>query len=271
MYSFTPTEEQKMLIDAINRYAAQDLRAKAHDADEDGFVPDSLVEKGWELGFLQASIPEEYGGFGERSSVTGVLAAEELAWGDLAGTLAIMTPGLFVLPILLEGSEDQKQKYIPPVIEAEWRPYTAALIEPSFDFDPNELRTTVVLEDGSFVISGEKTFIPYAPDAQGMIVYANLNGKTQGFIVLKGVPGLQVGERQYLMGINALPVFRASFDAVRLPKENLLGGPGGHEFAPILDSMRLALAGMAVGLSRAAFEFSRDYAKERDVFGVKVA
>ena len=76
MYSFEPTEEQRMLIDAINRYADSDLRAKAHDADEESQLPADLIEKGWELGYLQASLPEQYGGFGEHSAVTGVLAAE---------------------------------------------------------------------------------------------------------------------------------------------------------------------------------------------------
>jgi len=97
MYSFEPSDEQKMLIDAIKRFAENDLRAKAHDADEEGGFPPEVIEKGWELGVLQASIPEEWGGFGEHSAVTGVLAAEEMAWGDMAGTLAVMAPGLFAL------------------------------------------------------------------------------------------------------------------------------------------------------------------------------
>ncbi len=103
MYSFEPTEEQQMLIDAIKRYATNDLRPKTRDAEEENQLPENLIEKGWELGFLQASIPEQYGGFGERSAVTGVLAAEEMAYGDLAGALAVMTPGLFAMPILLAG------------------------------------------------------------------------------------------------------------------------------------------------------------------------
>ena len=78
MYSFEPTEEQRMLIEAIERYATNDLRVAAHDADETGEFPADLIEKGWGMGVLQASIPEAYGGFGERSAVTGVLAAE--AW-----------------------------------------------------------------------------------------------------------------------------------------------------------------------------------------------
>jgi alkylation response protein AidB-like acyl-CoA dehydrogenase len=271
MYSFTPTEEQKMLVDAISRYASQDLRPKAHDAEEELMLPPNLLEKGWELGYLQASIPEQYGGFGERSAVTGVLAAEELAWGDLAGALAIMLPGLYATPILLAGTEEQKQQFLAPVIEAEWQPYTAALIEPTFDFDPNDLRTVAVESDDGYVIHGSKTFVPYADQAQGMVVYAKLNGVTQGFVVPKGAAGVEIADRQKLMGLNALPVYRVNFNDLHLPVDHRLGGGQGHEFAPILDSMNVALAALSVGLSRAAYEFSRDYAKERDVFGVKVA
>jgi alkylation response protein AidB-like acyl-CoA dehydrogenase len=80
-----------------------------------------------------------------------------------------------------------------------------------------------------------------------------------------------VVERQKLMGIYALPVHKVVFKDVRLPKTSRLGGPEGHDFATILDASRVALAAMAVGMSRAALEYSRDYAKEREVFGVKVA
>lgn len=271
MYSFEPSDEQKMLVDTIKRYASTDLRAKAHDADEEAMLPASLVEKGWELGFLQASIPETYGGFGERSAVTGVLAAEEMAWGDLAGALAVMTPGLFALPILLGGSEEQKQTFIPPVIEAEWLAYTAALLEPRFDFDANDLSTVANPEGDSYLLSGEKVYVPYAADAEAMVVYARLNGVTQGFIVPKDTPGLEIDERQKLLGIYALPVYRVLLKEARIPKANRLGGDEGHDFAPILDAARVAMAALAVGLSRAAFEYSRDYAKDRDVFGVKVA
>lgn len=271
MYSFTPTEEQKMLVDAISRYANQDLRAKAHDAEEEGMLPQNLVEKGWELGYLQASIPEQYGGFGDRSAVTGVLAAEELAWGDLAGALAIMAPGLYATPILIAGTEEQKQRFIPPVIEADWQAYTAALIEPTFDFDPNDLRTVAVESDGGYVINGAKTFVPFADQAQGMIVYAKLDGVTQAFIVPNQTPGVEVASRQKLMGINALPVYRVNFTDVKLPVDHRLGGKQGHDFAPILGAMQVAMAALAIGVSRAAFEYSRDYAKEREVFGVKVA
>jgi acyl-CoA dehydrogenase len=270
MYSFDPTEEQQMLIDAIQRYAVNDLRSKMRDAEEENHLPEKLIDKGWELGFLQASIPEQYGGFGERSAVTGVLAAEEMAYGDLAGALAVMIPGLFAMPVVLAGSEEQKQAFLPGIVEGAWTPYTAALIEPSFDFDPNELRTSAVQDGEGYLINGEKTFVPYAYESPAMIVYARLGDSTQGFIVRKGAAGLEIGERQQTLGIHALPLYPISLKSVRVGKADRLGGAEGHAFEPILASLRLALAAMATGMSRAALNFAVDYAKEREVFGVKV-
>jgi acyl-CoA dehydrogenase len=271
MYSFEPSEEQKMLVDAINRFAISDLRKQAHQAEEERQLPQPLVEKGWELGYLQASIPEVYGGFGERSVVTGVLAAEELAYGDLAGAMAILAPALFATPVLLVGQDSQKDALIPPIIEAEWKPYTSALIEPQFDFDPNELNTCAVKNGKGYLLKGEKIYVPFASEAQATLVYAQYDGKTQGFVVPKGAEGVEIVERQKLMGINALPVYKVKFNDTPVSLENRLGGEAGFEFVPILDASRLGLAAMAIGLSRAAFEYARDYAKERDVFGVKVA
>jgi len=271
MYSFDPTEEQQMLVDAIQRYATNDLRTRMRDAEEEAELSAKMINKGWELGLLQAAIPEQYGGFGDRSAVTGVLAAEELAYGDLAGSLAVMTPGLFALPISLVGNEEQKQKYLAEIVEGAWTPYTAALIEPTFDFDANDLRTTAVEDDDAYVLNGEKTYVPYAAQAEAMIVYAQSGGQTQGFIVPKGTAGMEAGERPKPLGIHALPLYRVSLKDVRVAKADRLGGPEGHDFAPLLASMRLAMAAMAVGMSRAALEYAIDYTKEREVFGVKVA
>lgn len=272
MYSFDPTEEQQMLIDAVRKYAANDLRPAARDAEEGGELPRKLISKGWELGLLQASIPEAYGGFGERSAVTGVLAVEEMAFGDLAGTLAVMTPSLFATPILLAGTEEQKQEYLPKVIEGDWAPYTAALIEYAFDFDPLALRTTATLAGDEYVLNGEKAFVPFAKEAEAMLVYANLDGRTQGFIVPKDAAGLTIGdEREKLMSLNALPMYRVKLDNVKVPAANRLGGASGMDFEPVLASMRLAAASAAVGVAKASFEYSKNYAKEREAFGVKIA
>jgi alkylation response protein AidB-like acyl-CoA dehydrogenase len=176
------------------------------------------------------------------------------------------------MPIFQAGSEEQRQSYLPKVIEGEWSPYTAALIEYAFDFDPNALKTTAALNGEEYVLNGEKAFVPFAKEAEFILVYANLDGQTQGFIVPEDSAGLMIGEeREKLMSLNALPLHRVHLKDVRVPVSNRLGGPSGHDFEPILASMRLATAAMAVGVAKAAFEYSLDYAKEREVFGVKVA
>lgn len=272
MYSFDPTEEQQMLIDAVQKFAVNDLRPAAHEAEENKELPKKLINKGWELGLLQASIPESYGGFGERSAVTGVLALEEMAFGDLAGTLAVLTPSLFAKPILLVGSEQQKQEYLSRVVAGEWKPFTAALIEYAFDFDPNDLKTTAILQGGEYVLNGEKVFVPFAKGADTILIYANLDGQTQGFIVPKAAAGLSISdEREKLMSLNALPLYRVKLDNVKTSASNRLGGASGHNFESILASMRVANAAAAVGVANAAFEYAKNYAREREAFGMKIA
>jgi len=272
MYSFDPTDEQQMLMEAVKKYAANDLRPAAHEAEENKELPQKLISKGWELGLLQASIPESYGGFGERNAITSVLAFEEMAFGDLAGMLAVMTPSLFATPLLLAGSEEQKQAYLSKIIEGNWIPYTAALIEYAFDFDPSALKTRASQFGDHFILNGEKAFVPFAKDAEAILVYADLDGKTQGFIIPKSTDGLTISdEREKLMSLNALPLYRVNLDSVKLPALNRLGGASGHDFELLLASMRLATAATAVGVANAAFEYSKNYAKEREAFGVKIA
>jgi alkylation response protein AidB-like acyl-CoA dehydrogenase len=105
-----------------------------------------------------------------------------------------------------------------------------------------------------------------------ILVYANLDGQTQGFIVPKDAAGLTISdEREKLMSLNALPMYRIKLDNVKVSVGNQLGGASGMDFGPILASMRVATASAAVGVANAAFEYAKNYAKERDVFGVKVA
>jgi alkylation response protein AidB-like acyl-CoA dehydrogenase len=158
------------------------------------------------------------------------------------------------------------------VIEGSWTPFTAALIEYAFDFDPNDLKTTAALKDEEYVLNGEKAFVPFARDAETILVYASLDGETQGFIVPKSLEGLTVSEeREKLMSLNALPMYRVKLDSVKVPAANRLGGASGHDFAPVLASMRVATAATALGVANAAFEYSMHYAKEREAFGVMIA
>jgi alkylation response protein AidB-like acyl-CoA dehydrogenase len=271
MYSFNPSEEQSMLMDAAKRFAETDLREIAHDADEERELPAEVIEKGWELGVLQASIPEEYGGFGERSALTGVLAAEELSWGELAGALAIMTPTMYVMPILLGGTEDQKKTLIPPVIDAEWKPYVAALVEPQYHFHALDLETTAIKDGAGYVLQGEKVMVPFAERAESFLIFAKFENRTQAFVVSPGTEGLVVGDRESLLGIQALPTYKLSLEDVRIPLDARVGGEEGFEIQPLIDAANVATAAFAVGLSNAAYQYARDYAKEREAFGGPIA
>ena len=153
----------------------------------------------------------------------------------------------------------------------EWKAYTAALIEPAFDFDPQALKTTATKKGKDILLNGEKIYVPFAADAEAMIVYANLDGKTQGFIVPGDAEGLTVGERQKTLGIHASPLYSLKLEEVKIPEENQLNGPDGHSMEGILASWHISLAALAIGVAQAALDYAVEYAKDRDVFGVKVA
>ncbi len=271
MYAFEPNEEQRMLVDVVHRFAVQHLRPAGRVAEESLSFPQDIIQKGWELGILQTAISQEYGGSAERLLLTACLAIEEMAYGDLAGTLACMTPASFAIPILLYGSPAQKRTYLARFTHRDWQPYTSALIEPAFDFDPNDLSTTARLDGGHYLIDGKKINVAYADIAPTIIVYAKCEDRTQGFIVPRSTPGVHIGERERLLGLHALPTYPLTFENVGVPAENRLGGPDGHPFAPLLTSTRIAVAAAALGVARAAYDYARDYAKDRTVFGTKVA
>ncbi|MBE9502030.1 MAG: acyl-CoA dehydrogenase family protein [Dehalococcoidia bacterium] len=272
MISFSPSEEQQMIINTLSEFAVNEMRELYRECDENGGIPAEIIDKAWEFGLIASSIPEKYGGFGsEHSAVTGALVAEELAWGDLSIAMHILCPALVAFPILETGSEEQKRKYLPLFCGEGYKPATAALIEPRFNFDASTLTTTARLDGNEYVLNGEKCYVPLAADADLMLVYASLDGATQGFIVENGVSRLEIGEREKNMGLKALATYELALRDCRIPKENRLGGEAGCDFNRILNYSRVALSAMAVGVARAAYEYSLDYAKQRYAFGEPIA
>lgn len=273
MLSFYPSEEQQMLVDAIAKYAANDVRKVAHESDEASQLPADVVRKGWEIGILPASISEQYGGFGEHSAVTNVLAAEELAYGDLSLAMTLMTPALLALPVQFSGTDEQKQNILPAVGEATAPAFTAALLEPGISFDATNVKTTATRNNGHYILNGAKCYVPLAADARLMLVYARdtESGKIDGYLVEGGAEGLTIGEREKLMGIRALPTYRVQMSNVTVGAGCKLGGEQGSRYMRLLSHSRVALAALATGVARAAFEYARAYAKERVAFGSPIA
>jgi acyl-CoA dehydrogenase len=271
--SFSPSEDQRMLIDAINRYAVNDVRKIAHDADERGELPANVVRKGWELGILPAAMPEQFGGMGEYSALTNVLAAEELGYGDLSLAMSVMAPGLIGIPVLLGGTEQQKNNILPALADAKAPAFTAALLEPGIMFDAGNLKTTATRDGNCYRLNGAKAYVPMADNAQMTLVYARdtETGKIDGYLIDAGSEGMSVGERDKLMGIHALPTHSINLSNVKVGAECKLGGEQGTPYQKLLSHSKVGLAALAVGVARAAFEYARDYAKERHAFGVPIA
>jgi acyl-CoA dehydrogenase len=175
------------------------------------------------------------------------------------------------LPLMLAGTEEQKAAYLPQFCQETAPRVSAALMEPTVQFDPRALKTTAVLEGETYVLNGAKCQVPLAAGAETFLIYANEDGQTQAFLVPAGTAGLEVGAREKLMGIRALPTYGLTLADCRTPLANKIGGAAGINFGVMLNHSRVALGAAAVGVARAGYEYARDYAKERQQFGEPIA
>jgi len=273
MYTFDLTDEQRMLTDMVHRYSERTLRKIYREAEESHEMPPEVIAQGWELGLLPASLPEDYGGFGEYSALNGALIAEELGYGDMAASLALMAPNLVATPIYLCGTEEQKQTYLPLFTDVEMPKVASAFLEPVILFDPYHLRATATKDGDTYILNGKKAMVIGADEAGLFLIYAHDEeaDSTQAFLVPAPAEGLTVGEREKWMGFNALKTFSIELNGVRVPAANRLGGEQGIDVQRILNSSRIGLSALGVGLARAAYEYAKDYAKERIAFGEPIA
>lgn len=273
MVSFELSDEQRMVQETVASFARDLMEPAMRESDERGSVPEEVIKKGWELGLIGGSIPEEYEGFGEGlSALTGAIACEELAWGDLAMALHLLSPSLLAFAVLDQGSEEQKRTLLPPFCSQEFRPAAGALVEPYYNFCPSALRTSAEREGEEYLLSGKKCLVPLAPQCEHLLCFATTAPGTgfsgvEAFLLPRGASGLEVGEREAHMGIKALPTYPVTLKECRVPASARLGEERGSDFSRLLARSRLALAALAVGMSRRALEHSRNYARERVAFG----
>ena len=277
MISFDLSDEQKMVRETVGAFAAKQIRPAARAADESGSIPADLVAKAWELGLVRGCLPENVGGYGDpRIAVTGAIVAEELACGDLSFALHALTPRLLGFPVVEMGTELQRSRYLPPIAGDSFVAATAAIMEPAFDFDPADMKTTAQSVAGEYVINGTKCYVPLATNSEIILVYAaTSSGRefagVEAFLVPRDSPGLRISGREKNMGLKGLATFELTFEQCRVNAQNRLGGENGIDFPRLLSETRVGMAAMAVGVARAAFEYARDYAKERRAFGTAIA
>ncbi len=268
MISFEPTEDQQMMRDTVAAFATDQIRPVARDADESGQIPDGVVQQAWDLGLIQSAIPEEFGGYGgDRSAVASALVCEELGYGDLSIAMHVLSPRLVTYPVLELGTDAQKQAVLPVYSGEKFAAATAALMEPTMGFDVNDLAVTATRQNGGYVLNGSKCYVPLGAEAKHAVVYARGEQGTEAFLVAADTPGFTVVEREKIMGLKALATYEMKLDSCVVPADARLQG----DLKPIFNRSRVALAALAVGVARAAFEYARDYAKDRKAFGVPIA
>jgi alkylation response protein AidB-like acyl-CoA dehydrogenase len=276
--SFQPTEEQDLARQAMRDFATQVLRPRARECDEAEAVPEALLEQGWELGLTSTQIPEAYGGGGEaRSPVTHALVLEELAFGDAALALALASPSLFALPVLDQGTEAQRRRYLPLFTTARFHAASLAVSEPSPVFDVTRMHTRAEPKEGGYRLSGAKCAVPLGDRASHFLVLAHDEQSAQegfgaigAFVVPRGTRGLTVSPERNL-GLRGLPTAALELERVEVPAADRLGGEAGIDARRLLHHTRVAQAAVMVGLARAVMEYAVPYARERVAFGQPIA
>ena len=272
---FDLSPEQQDFVKTVRSFVDDAIRPNAERWDHEHELPMDAVKQMAELGLFGLPFPEEYGGSGA-DFFTLCLAIEELARVDssLAITLEAAV-GLGAMPIYRFGTEDQRQRWLPPLAAGD-NLAGFGLTEPEAGSDAGGTKTTATLEGGEWVINGSKSFItnsgtPITSFVTATAITDRSNGSKEisAIIVPSGTEGFTVGKSYRKMGWWHSDTHELSFSDVRVPEENLLGkrGEGFRNFLQILDDGRIAIAALAVGLAQGCLDESIKYAHERKAFG----
>jgi acyl-CoA dehydrogenase len=259
---FTLTEEQRALREMAHDFAAKEMRPVAWAYDKDGTWPEEILRKAWELGIMNAHLPEEYGG-PALSALDGCLIEEELGWGCSGIGTSITCNGLATAPILIGASDELKKRYLGMLAE---EPVLASfcLTEPDAGSDVSGMRTSAKKVGDKWVINGSKCFITNGGYASYYTVYAKTDPDAghrgiSAFVVPRD-DTVTVDKKEDKMGQRASNTATISFNDTEVPADHLIGEENkGFKLAMMtLDRTRPGVAALAVGIARAAFEFAVD-------------
>ncbi len=275
---FGLTKEQELLRNMVAEFADKEVAPKAAEYDEAEEFPKDLVEMMYGLGLMGMMVPEKYGG-GGMDTVAYCVAMEEINRVDASvGTIMSVNNSLVCDPILMHGTEEQKDELLPKLARGPWLG-AYALTEPWSGSDAGAMRSTARREGGEWVLNGQKIFVTNAWHADILISYAKTDPeapKSKGisaFIIPTDAPGLHKIRKEKKMGIKATDTTALEFDECRIPEENLLGeiGEGFKVALSTLDGGRIGIASQALGIARGAYEASLSYAREREQFDQPIA
>lgn len=277
--NFDLTDEQKIWQKTVHDFVAKEVRPKAHEVDVSGEFNWPAVRKMGPIGLLSLNIPEAYGG-AAMDSVSAAIALEELGWGCGSTALAIAAHnGLGITPIVLYGSEELKEEWLPRVASGQNKLAALALTEPGAGSDLQGGVVTKAVKNGDeWVINGAKMWCTNASIAEYIItlVRTDPNGGSRSLsqiLVPTNTPGLRIGPPEKKMGLHGSPTHAVTYEDVRVPLGYLIGeeGKGLQQTLSTLDGGRIGIGAISIGLAQAAFEFAVNYARERKAFGRPIA
>ena len=273
--------DHQAFADSFRRFIEKEVTPLHADWEDQGYVAREVWSQAGANGFLCMSLPEEYGGAGA-DKLYSVAQMEELARAGTTG-IGFGLHSEIVAPYILHyGTEEQKQKYLPQMASGAMVG-AIAMSEPAAGSDLQGIKTTAIKSaDGShYVLNGSKTFITNGWHADLVIVVAKTDPAagakgTSLLLVERGMPGFEKGQRLKKMGMKAQDTSELFFNDVKVPAENLLGGPAmeGRGFICLMEQLpweRLQIAITAVAAAQAAIDWTLDYVKQRKVFGQSVA
>ena len=284
MISFEYSEQQLQIKQMTNWFAANEIRPIALEADRLGYVPEEWLEKINKMGIQLNTTSLQGGGGSSKKSKKegegnrmGVIATEEIAWGDPAIALSLPGAGLGGPPIQSSGTPEQQERFLNifKSDKARWGAY--ALTEPDAGSDASAVQMRAKRVDGGYVLNGQKIFITNGRRASWVVVFATVDPKLgragqRAFVVEKGTPGFSSPAVAEKMGLRANETAELLFTDCFVPLENLLGGEelyeekitGASGFSTAMktfDSTRPIVAAMAIGIARGAYEYTLDIVK----------
>ena len=275
---FTFPKEYELFRRMVREFCESEVKPLAKAIDREHRVPHETIEKAAELGLMGVPFPQKYGGMGGGEMGYCILM-EELGRVCTSTTTVIGAhTGIGAMAIYLDGTEEQKQKYLVPMAQG-----TAigafGLTEAQAGSDAAAIKTTAVRDGNHYVLNGVKQFITNGDIAETIIVMAVTDpalgayGGITAFIVETGTPGYSIGSLENKMGIRGSSTAECVLEDVRVPKENVLGqfGAGFLTFMKTLDIGRASLGAGTLGGAQAAMEASIHWAKAREQFGVPIA
>jgi alkylation response protein AidB-like acyl-CoA dehydrogenase len=272
------TEDERLFRDSVLEFAVREIQPLVREMDEHAKIPRSLLDRLFDLGVMGIEVPEGYGGAGARF-FHAVLAVEALSSVDPSvGVLVDVQNTLVINALLRWGTEDLKQRFLPPLATRTVGAYALSEAGSGSDAFALTTRAVEVAAGGEFRLTGRKLWITNANEADIFIVFATVNPEAgyrgiTAFVIERSFPGFSVGKKEDKLGIRASSTCELLLEDCRVPRSNVLGDIGqGYKVAiETLNEGRIGIGAQMVGLAQGALNHTLAYTRERKQFGKAIA